>query len=542
MQFTEFLGAAGALALVASFATPADAQTPLTTVRIASGLSNPLYATASPIPGDQRLFVVEQSQADIEIVVGTVKNAVPFLNLDNSVPVVAGGEQGLLGFAFHPDYASNGHIFVYYTTTGGASQLDRFTVSATDPDRINPNTRVSLLNFSQPFTNHNGGMIAFGPDGYLYVGTGDGGSGNDPSCNAQNPGAWLGKMLRLDIDTIDATGGYGIPADNPFVGDSAYRPEIYHLGLRNPWRYSFDRATGDMYIGDVGQNAQEEVSFGPAGVGGINFGWRIQEGNLCNGIGSCPVQVPGCGSSSFSFPIHTYNHAGAFGGPCSISGGYVYRGCAIPDLQGTYFFADYCSNEIWSLEFDGTTVTNFTDRTAELDPAGALAITSIVSFGEGPNGELLIVDQGGEVFQVVPNGVPAVDCPPLVSTWGGISVGSGGSTDFLLDAGAGQAGAIYLVLGSASGTAPGITLDGNLLPLNPDAYSTLTLTAPNLPPFTNTFSLLDGSGTAVASLDIPGGALGVAAVGLTFNHAYLTLGGGGTVAFTSNAVSLTLAP
>lgn len=540
MQFHELLAATGALVLATSLAVPADAQTPLTTVRIASGLNAPLLATGSPIQGDERLFVVEQNEADVEIFKNTVKNAVPYLNLNTATTVTTGGERGLLGFAFHPDYAANGYSFVYYTGAGGASFVDRFTVSALDADRVENGSRVNLLSFSQPFSNHNGGMLAFGPDGYLYIATGDGGSGNDPQCNAQNPNSFLGKMLRLDVDTIDSTGSYSVPATNPFVGTAGFLPEIFHLGLRNPWRFSFDRGTGDMYIGDVGQDAQEEVSFAPAGVGGLNFGWRVEEGTNCKGLGNCPASVPGCGSPAYTAPIHTYNHAGAFGGPCSITGGVVYRGCAIPDLVGTYFFADYCSNNIWSLEFDGTTVSNFQVRTGELDPPGALSINSITSFGEGPSGELLIVDQGGEVFQVVPDGVAAVDCPPLTANWGGLSVSSGGGVDFELDAPT-RAGSFYVLLGSASGTAPGLVLDGNLLPLNPDGYLTLSLTQPNSPPFDNTFSILNGSGQAVAGLDVPAGALGAPAIGLTFHHAFLTIGVG-VVTLTSNAVSLELAP
>jgi glucose/arabinose dehydrogenase len=539
MQPQTLLGTAFSLVACATLAPLSPAQTPLTTVQVASGLSAPLFATQTPIPGDDRLFVLEQNQADVEIFIGGVKNAVPFIDLNTLTTVTTGGERGLLGLAFHPNYEQNGYVFVNFTGAGGATFIRRYTVSS-DPNLIDVNSGIPVMNFNQPFSNHNGGNLAFGPDGYLYIGTGDGGSANDPGCRAQNINLLLGKMLRIDIDTLDATGNYSIPPDNPFVGNPNARPEIYHIGLRNPWRWSIDRLTGDFYIGDVGQDAQEEISFTPAGIGGLNYGWRVHEGNLCNGLGSCVATTPPCGDPAYTFPIQTYNQTS---GNCSVTGGYVYRGCAIPDLQGTYFYADYCTARIWSFRYVGGVVTEFQERTAQLDPAGPLSIATVTSFGQGRDGELYIVDQGGgEVFQIVPNGVAAVDCPPLVADWGSLSVSDGGQQTLSLDAGASQAGAIYLVLGSASGTVPGLIVDGLNLPLNADVYLTLSLTTANLPPFLGTLGFLDGSGAGEAAIALPAGALGPGAVGLQLNHAFLTLSGGGTAAFTSNATSLTLHP
>lgn len=236
-------------------------------------------------------------------------------------------------------------------------------------------------------------MLAFGPnDGYLYIGMGDGGSGGDPQNRAQNDGELLGKMLRIDVD-----GGlpYGIPPDNPFVEPGLPLDEIWAKGLRNPWRYSFDRLTGDLYIGDVGQNLYEEIDFQPASsTGGENYGWRLMEGNHCYNPPS------NCDPGGLIYPIYEYTHGGS---PfrCSITGGYVYRGNAIPDLQGTYFFGDYCSGQIWSFRYDGSSVTEFTERTSQLAPGGGMSIDEISSFGEDAEGNIYIVDLGGEVFKVI---------------------------------------------------------------------------------------------------------------------------------------------
>lgn len=396
-----------AAALLALTAAPASAATPLTTLRYASGLSAPLWV-GSP-PGDKhRLFVLEQNTARIRVIVDGVLQATPYLDILSVVQ--PSGERGLLGLAFHPDFANNGYFYVDYTSKAvngnplGSTIIARYQANApymTSTSAQVTSATVMLGPITQPFSNHNGGCLQFGPDGYLYVGMGDGGSANDPNCNAQNKLALLGKILRIDVDN----GGVA-PASNPFVGDPAYADRIWALGIRNPWRFSFDRLTGDLYIGDVGQNQIEEIDFQPASsLGGENYGWRVMEGNncanaVCNG-------APACNSPLYTDPIHTYTHASG----CSTTGGHVYRGCAIPDLAGTYFFADYCSATIWSFKYVGGAVTEFTNRTAELDPPGTFSIASITSFGEDACGEIYIVDQnGGEIFKIVPNAAaPAMD-------------------------------------------------------------------------------------------------------------------------------------
>ncbi len=372
----------------------------LGTVRIASGLDRPTYV-ASP-PGDEdRLFVSEQFTGQIKVIKRGVLLPTPFLNV---FPLIlTGSERGLLGFAFHPQYALNGYFYVSYTRAGdGASIIARYRVSSTNPDVASSSSATICFGpVGQPYANHNGGNIQFGPDGKLYLGLGDGGSAADPGCNAQNKQSLLGKMLRLDTSTLP----FSAPSDNPFVGNSAYRPEIWALGLRNPWRFSFDRLTGDMLIGDVGQDAREELDFEPARTGGRNYGWRVMEGTDCFSTSGCSSPPP-CNGSALTRPIHTYAHPT----DCSITGGYVYRGCAIPDLRGVYFFADYCSNRIWSLRASSTGFTDLRDRTLELR-ANVGAVEYISSFGEDARGELYIVDHGdGEIFKIVArDGGPAVD-------------------------------------------------------------------------------------------------------------------------------------
>ena len=504
----------------------------------ATGFNEPLYVTAPR--GDARLFVLEQNQSDIEIWENGAKLATPFLDLTGLTST--GGERGLLGLAFHPDYDQNGHFFVDYTRAGdGATVVARFTVTS-DPNVADPASLVQLLVIPQPFSNHNGGCLQFGPDGYLYISTGDGGAANDPDCNAQNPNSLLGKLLRIDVDAVDTTGTYGIPADNPFVGNPGVLDEIFHTGLRNPWRFSFDRGTGDIYIGDVGQDAREEVSFAALGAAGLDFGWRILEGTLCNGFGACPMSlVEGCGDPIYTPPILENAHAGVFGGPCSITGGYVYRGNDIPSLQGTYFWTDVCDPDIFSFEFDGTTVTNQVNRTAELDPPGAATITSVVSFGEDGFGELYIVEQGGDIWKIVPDAGPA-PTPELTGDWGGLSIVSGGTQRMTLDSDPSLGGSLYFLAGTTSGTTPGLPFGGVTVPLNVDAYTNFTLANPNSAPLTASLGSLDATGGAQARFDLPGGLASPTLAGTTLHHAYVTLDGVGSVTSASNALALTLAP
>ncbi|HET9940251.1 MAG TPA: PQQ-dependent sugar dehydrogenase [Candidatus Eisenbacteria bacterium] len=379
-------------------AGPARAQVPtLTTVRVASGLNTPLYVTAPP--GDTtRIFVVERRGSDQRGRIKIVRNGAvlptPFLTTD---VLSSSTEQGLLGLAFAPNYAQTGRFYVYYTDAAGSTQIVRYQVSA-DANVANPNGTV-ILSIPHPYANHYGGWIGFGPDGYLYIAMGDGGDEGDPGDRAQDLNTFFGKILRIDV----SGSGYTIPPGNPYAGATPGLDEIWCFGLRNPWRDSFDRQTHDFIIADVGQSSSEEVDFFPAGTGaGANLGWRCREGSLpyatstTTPCGSC--SNPSC---PFIAPATEYGHTG---GKCSITGGYVYRGSKIPALQGSYFYADYCSKQIWSGTFQQGSLTNIVDRTAELAPVGGVgqySIGFVTSFGEDARGELYICDQDGDVFRIV---------------------------------------------------------------------------------------------------------------------------------------------
>jgi glucose/arabinose dehydrogenase len=327
--------------------------------------------------GDDRLFVVEQP-GRIRIIRDDRLLDRPYLDIVEKVST-SGNERGLLSVAFHPDYAANGQFFVNYTRQpDGATVIERYTVSPNDPDRADDQSGKVTLVIAQPEANHNGGQLQFGPDGYLYIGMGDGGGAGDRHGsigNGQDLKALLGKILRIDVTNQDT---YVIPATNPFG------TEVWAYGLRNPWRFSFDRSTGDLYMADVGQNAYEEVNFQPASSsGGENYGWRIMEGTHCFD----PRQ--GCDQSGLVLPVAEYSHD--MGG-CSVTGGYVYRGLTYPALQGVYFLGDYCSGIIWSLQRDG-------DQWQMTKLLGSEV--NISSFGEDVNGELYVVDHGGAIYQLV---------------------------------------------------------------------------------------------------------------------------------------------
>jgi glucose/arabinose dehydrogenase len=349
---------------------PNDAVS-ITLVPVAQGLSSPLFLTAPP--GDlERLFVVERG-GTIRIIRNDSLLPTPFLNVGRLIQRTD-GEQGLLGMAFHPGYAANGRFYVNYTDTLGHTQVVRYTVSA-NADVADSLSALPIITVQQPYSNHNGGMIAFGPqDGMLYIGMGDGGSGGDPHNHGQNRMTLLGDMLRLDVD-----GGspYAIPADNPFLGSASIANEIWASGLRNPWRFSFDAATADLYIADVGQGAREEVSFQPASsAGGENYGWRIMEGTQCYNPSS------GCSTAGLTLPVLDYGH----GDGCSITGGYVYRGSDYPALQGRYFFADFCGTWLRSFTMVNGVALGLQDHTATSGP-----VSGTSSFGEDAHGELYIV-------------------------------------------------------------------------------------------------------------------------------------------------------
>ena len=372
-------------------------------------LNRPVFVTA-PRSDTQRLFIVEQHTGEIKILnlnTGLI-SVTPFLDIDG---LSTFNEQGLLGLAFHPDYATNGFFYVNLTDSGGTTRIRRYQVSE-NPDVADPDSAIPILSYTQPQNNHNGGWLGFDPnDGFLYIATGDGGGSNDNDTghtsgtgNGQDvTNNLLGKILRLDVNgddfPVDSSRNYAIPPSNPFVG-KAGDDEIWAYGLRNPWRPSFDRETGDLYIADVGQGQREEVNFQPSSSpGGENYGWRVMEGTRCNFSGD---PLP-CNDPCFTVPIHEYSHGGAPNGGFSITGGYVYRGPRV-SLQGVYFFADYITEQIWTFRYDGANKTEFTNRTAEMAPTVG-AINDISSFGEDARGNLYIVDLGGEVFKVVPEPV-----------------------------------------------------------------------------------------------------------------------------------------
>ncbi len=390
-----------AIMLALAIMTVSAGATALTTVRIASGLNRPVYLTYPP--GDStRLFVVEQQTGRIRIIRNNSVLARPFLDIGSLISVSS--ERGLLSMAFHPDFPDSAYFYVNYTNASGALTLARFTVSP-DPDSADAGSELILLTVPEPEANHNGGTIAFGPnDGYLYLGLGDGGGGGDlhgTIGNGQDSTTLLGSILRIDVNS---GAPYAIPPDNPFVGRSG-ADEIWAYGLRNPWRMSFDRANGDLYIADVGQNAWEEIDFQPASsAGGENYGWRLMEGLHCY---NPPTD---CDPGGLVYPITDYSHANG----CAITGGYVYRGCRIPDLRGTYFYGDYCSGRIWSFRYDGATMTDSTERTAELAPGNGMSIDNISSFGEDIEGELYILDLAdGEIYKIVPAEPVTSDCGQL---------------------------------------------------------------------------------------------------------------------------------
>jgi len=344
---------------------------------VAAGFDFPLLLTAPA--GDSRLFVVEKGGL-IKVVKSGAVLATPFLDVSSLVS--SGGEQGLLGLAFDPQYATNGRFFISYTNRTGDNVLASYQVSA-DADRADANG-VIRLTVGQPYDNHNGGHIVFGPDGYLYMGIGDGGSGGDPQGHGQDRNDLLGSILRLDVS--GAT-GYAVPAGNPLVGVAGTRGELWDWGLRNPWRFSFDRSTGDLYIGDVGQDSREEIDVSTATSGGgkgVNYGWNIMEGMQCYDAGSCDM-------TGFTLPVLDYSHSDG----CSVTGGYVYRGAAIPGLVGTYFYSDYCGGWIRSFKYAGGAVTEAGSWDA-LAPGGG-----VPSFGEDAAGELYVLSTAGGVYRIV---------------------------------------------------------------------------------------------------------------------------------------------
>jgi len=340
------------------------------------GVANVVQVTHAG-DGTGRIFVVQQA-GYVRLVIGGVLQATRFLDIHTKV--VAGGEQGLLSIAFPPGFAAKQYFYVNYTRAGdGATVISRIPVSA-DPNVANPAGEQVLLVIPQPYANHNGGQLAFGPDGYLYIGMGDGGSSNDPQGNGQKMSTLLGKLLRIDVES----GGrpYAVPSSNPFVGKQEVRPEIWASGLRNPWRFSFDRATGDLFIADVGQNRLEEVNVQPASSkGGENYGWNILEGSRC-------LRSKTCDTTRLVLPVAEYGHDRG----CSVTGGMVYRGKALPRLQGTYLYGDYCSGRIWGMRREAGRWTSVELADTRL---------SISTFGEDEAGEVYVADHGkGGIYRL----------------------------------------------------------------------------------------------------------------------------------------------
>ena len=342
-------------------------------VQVASGLDSPVHLVSPP--GDPRLFIVEQP-GRIRVVEGGRLRIEPFLNLMDRVSCC--GERGLLSLAFHPHYAENGLLFVNYTDAQGDTRVERYRVSA-DPNHADPSTARLVIRIDQPYANHNGGHVLFGPDGMLYIGMGDGGSGGDPQGHGQNRRSLLGKLLRIDVSQEP----YGIPAGNPFYRERGMRQEIWAWGLRNPWRMCFDK--GQLYIADVGQNLWEEVDVVPASRPGINYGWNFMEGRHC-------FRSQGCEQRGLTLPVLEYDHDEG----CSITGGLVYRGKQIPHVVGCYFFSDYCTGWVRSFRYVNGVATEYKEWQLP-------KVRDVTSFGEDSEGELYILSQDGIVRRFVPS-------------------------------------------------------------------------------------------------------------------------------------------
>jgi glucose/arabinose dehydrogenase len=395
-RLAALLAAAGLLVSVAgpSAATPLPppvgptpnlAAVAIKLVPVATGLNRPVFVTPAP-DGSGRLFIVEQS-GKIKILASGSVLGTAFLNETRAGP--ATGEQGLLGLAFHPDFATNRRLFINYTNDDGNSVIREYRASGSNPNVVDPASTRVILRQHQPYVNHNGGMLAFSKGGYLFIGFGDGGGSGDPANRAQRLDTLLGKILRIDVDGTTATKNYRIPPSNPYVGRSG-RNEIWQRGLRNPWRFTFDRDTWDLWIGDVGQGEWEEIdrvrqtSSGPGKA--VNWGWDVLEGSHCYSPPS------GCNTSGKKYPLLDYSHAA---GRCSVTGGYVYRGSAIPGLVGRYLFADYCSGEIWSV---GANASRPASKTLLLDMPFRIS-----SFGQDDAGELYVLDHNnGRVLRIEP--------------------------------------------------------------------------------------------------------------------------------------------
>jgi glucose/arabinose dehydrogenase len=386
-RFAAAVTLALALGLIVPGGGPVAAFDPdnldVSLIQVGTGFSNPILLTNAG-DGSHRLFIVEQGGRVRTLADGPA--GTPFLDI--STRVLSGGERGLLGLAFHPNFETNGKLYVNYTRKDdGATVIDEYRVT-TDPDNVDEATRRAILAIAQPYSNHNGGMIEFGRDGFLYIGMGDGGSGGDPQDRAQNLSSLHGKVLRIDVNGTSSGKAYRIPSSNPYVGKTGL-DEIWSIGLRNPWRWSFDRITGDLWIGDVGQGSWEEINRSTAASGGgkgRNYGWDDMEGRHCYEPSS------GCLTSGRTLPLVEFAHSVSGDDNCSVTGGYVYHGLRYPKLTGGYFYADYCSGRIWTV-----------DSKAAAPATGVELLNTtlkIVSFGQSERGELYVLAQNGTIHQL----------------------------------------------------------------------------------------------------------------------------------------------
>lgn len=353
--------------------------------QVASNLDNPTFLTAPP--GDARLFVVERA-GRVRIIDNGNTLSAPFLDISGRV--FTGGEGGLLSMAFDPQFASNRYFYIYYTDPQQNIVIERFSAGS-NPNLADPTSNLVILRIPHPgFTNHFGGQVAFGPDGYLYLGTGDGGGAGDPNRNGQNLNSLLGKLLRIDVRNASAAQPYAIPAGNPYLNQAGRRAEIWAAGLRNPWRFSFDGS--QLYLSDVGQDRREEVNIGVADAAGLNYGWNTMEGTLCYNAATCD-------RTGLTLPVFEYDHGTNDANGCSITGGFVYRGSAIPGLQGRYFYSDFCRGFLKSFLAGGGNVSEQRDWSVG-------DIGNVVSFGQDGQGELYLMTSRGIVYRIGRSGTP----------------------------------------------------------------------------------------------------------------------------------------